>query len=90
MAATVHPFNRLLSPGGSSGGEGALIASRGGPMGIGMDIGGSIVSAKMCDGVLMFSLMPEIGQRVLGCTLRSLQNESISGQNAAHWPVRLS
>ncbi|KDQ63118.1 hypothetical protein JAAARDRAFT_29117 [Jaapia argillacea MUCL 33604] len=39
---TVNPFNRNLSPGGSSGGESALIASRGSPLGIGTDIGGSI------------------------------------------------
>ncbi|KAG8968439.1 hypothetical protein FRC03_007381 [Tulasnella sp. 419] len=39
---TVNPFNRNLSPGGSSGGEGALIAARGSPMGVGTDIGGSI------------------------------------------------
>ncbi|KAG8744637.1 hypothetical protein FRC10_009670 [Ceratobasidium sp. 414] len=41
---TTNPFNRDLSPGGSSGGEGALIACRGSLMGIGTDIGGSIVS----------------------------------------------
>lgn len=39
---TVNPFNRNLSPGGSSGGEGALISSHGSPMGVGTDIGGSI------------------------------------------------
>ncbi|KAG9014094.1 hypothetical protein FRB90_005577 [Tulasnella sp. 427] len=39
---TVNPFNRKLSPGGSSGGEGALIAAHGSPMGVGTDIGGSI------------------------------------------------
>jgi hypothetical protein len=41
---TTNPFNRDLSPGGSSGGEGALIACRGSLMGVGTDIGGSIVS----------------------------------------------
>ncbi|CEL54287.1 fatty-acid amide hydrolase [Rhizoctonia solani AG-1 IB] len=39
---TTNPFNRDLSPGGSSGGEGALIACRGSLMGVGTDIGGSI------------------------------------------------
>ncbi|KZT27702.1 amidase [Neolentinus lepideus HHB14362 ss-1] len=39
---TVNPFNRALSPGGSSGGESALIALHGSPLGIGTDIGGSI------------------------------------------------
>ncbi|KZT08664.1 amidase [Laetiporus sulphureus 93-53] len=39
---TSNPFNRALTPGGSSGGESALIALHGSPMGIGTDIGGSI------------------------------------------------
>lgn len=39
-----NPFNTNLTSGGSSGGESALIASHGSPMGIGTDIGGSIVS----------------------------------------------
>jgi len=37
---TVNPFNRNLSSGGSSGGEGALIGLRGSCLGIGSDIGG--------------------------------------------------
>jgi hypothetical protein len=39
----VSPFNTTLTPGGSSGGESALIALRGSVMGCGTDIGGSIV-----------------------------------------------
>jgi amidase len=39
---TYNPNNRLMSCGGSSGGEGALIAMRGSPLGVGTDIGGSI------------------------------------------------
>ncbi|KAG8742622.1 hypothetical protein FRC12_015321 [Ceratobasidium sp. 428] len=46
---TTNPFNRDLSPGGSSGGEGALIACRGSLMGIGTDIGGSIRYAEIHD-----------------------------------------
>lgn len=41
---TVNPFNRNLTPGGSSGGEGALIGLRGSCLGVGTDIGGSIRS----------------------------------------------
>ena len=37
---TVNPYNGNLSAGGSSGGEGALIGSRGSCLGIGTDIGG--------------------------------------------------
>ncbi|ESK92480.1 general amidase [Moniliophthora roreri MCA 2997] len=39
---TVNPFNRRMTPGGSSGGEGALLALRGSPLGVGTDIGGSV------------------------------------------------
>ncbi|NXX88386.1 FAAH1 hydrolase, partial [Centropus bengalensis] len=39
---TLNPFNHQKSPGGSSGGEGALIAAGGSILGIGSDIGGSI------------------------------------------------
>ncbi|KAI0757016.1 general amidase [Daedaleopsis nitida] len=39
---TVNPANRTLSAGGSSGGEGALIAMKGSPLGIGSDLGGSV------------------------------------------------
>ncbi|EIW87017.1 acetamidase [Coniophora puteana RWD-64-598 SS2] len=38
----LNPFNIMLTPGGSSGGESALIACHGSPLGVGTDIGGSI------------------------------------------------
>ncbi|CAI6333956.1 unnamed protein product [Periconia digitata] len=39
---TNNPYNRNVTSGGSSGGEGALIALRGSCLGIGSDVGGSI------------------------------------------------
>jgi amidase len=39
---TTNPHCRILTAGGSSGGEGALIALKGSPLGVGSDIGGSI------------------------------------------------
>ena len=39
---TLSPWNTQLGAGGSSGGEGALLALHGSPLGIGSDIGGSI------------------------------------------------
>lgn len=39
---TVNPANRTLTSGGSSGGEGALIAMKGSPLGVGSDIGGYV------------------------------------------------
>jgi amidase len=38
----LNPHNRLLSPGGSSGGEGSLLASHGSVLGVGTDMGGSV------------------------------------------------
>ncbi|XP_060061938.1 fatty-acid amide hydrolase 1 isoform X2 [Erinaceus europaeus] len=39
---TLNPWRSSKSPGGSSGGEGALIGAGGSPLGLGTDIGGSI------------------------------------------------
>ena len=39
---TKNPYDVSRSPGGSSGGEGAIIAAGGSPLGIGSDLGGSI------------------------------------------------
>ncbi|PSN70225.1 putative glutamyl-tRNA amidotransferase subunit A [Corynespora cassiicola Philippines] len=48
---TVNPYNRDLTSGGSSGGEGALVGIRGSCLGIGTDIGGSIRSPAANNGV---------------------------------------
>ncbi|XP_070557736.1 vitamin D3 hydroxylase-associated protein-like [Ptychodera flava] len=46
---TIHPTDRTRCPGGSSGGEGALICCNASPLGIGTDIGGSVrVPAHFC------------------------------------------
>ncbi|BGP16425.1 hypothetical protein JCM10213_004019 [Rhodosporidiobolus nylandii] len=46
---TANPFNTALIPGGSSGGEGALIAMKGSIVGVGTDIGGSVrIPSAMC------------------------------------------
>jgi amidase len=39
---TLNPFNINLTSGGSSGGEGALVAMKGSVLGVGTDIGGSV------------------------------------------------
>ena len=49
--ATVNPRNRGLTAGGSTGGEGALMAMHGTPLGIGGDIGGSIRVPAALNGV---------------------------------------
>ena len=39
---TLNPHNRSLTSGGSSGGEGALIALHGSVLGVGSDVGGYV------------------------------------------------
>ncbi|USW55964.1 Putative amidase [Septoria linicola] len=64
---TLNPANASLTAGGSSGGEGALIAMRGSILGVGTDIAGSIRIPSVCNGIYGFrpsaSLLPYGGQR---------------------------
>ncbi|KAF2868625.1 amidase signature domain-containing protein [Massariosphaeria phaeospora] len=57
---TVNPLNRRLTSGGSSGGESALIAFGGSPLGVGTDIGGSLRIPAACTGI--FTLRPSFGR----------------------------
>lgn len=60
FGATTNPYHIGLSSGGSSGGEGALIAFRGSPLGIGTDIGGSIrIPSAYCN---LYGLRPSFGR----------------------------
>ncbi|KAF7560566.1 hypothetical protein G7046_g3586 [Stylonectria norvegica] len=57
---TSNPYNRDLSSGGSSGGESALLALRGSPLGAGTDLGGSVrIPASFCG---LYSLKPSFGR----------------------------
>ncbi|KAF2012427.1 amidase [Aaosphaeria arxii CBS 175.79] len=51
---TVNPYNVNLTSGGSSGGEGALVALHGSCLGIGSDVGGSIRSPAANCGIYGF------------------------------------
>ncbi|OGM45382.1 general amidase-B [Aspergillus bombycis] len=51
---TLNPHNINLTAGGSSGGEGALVAFRGSILGVGTDIAGSIRIPSLCCGVYGF------------------------------------
>ncbi len=66
-------FGRVLNPrdsrvtaGGSSGGEGALVAMRGSVLGVGTDVGGSIRIPAMCGGLYgikpSYQRVPYVGQ----------------------------
>lgn len=57
---TLNPLNRSLTSGGSSGGESALIAFGGSPLGVGTDIGGSTRIPAACTGI--FTLRPSFGR----------------------------
>lgn len=57
---TTNPLNRLLSAGGSSGGECALVKLKGSPIGIGSDIGGSLrIPASFQN---LYTLRPSFGR----------------------------
>ncbi len=64
---TLNPHNTALTAGGSTGGEGALIALRGSIAGIGTDIAGSIRIPSLCNGIYGFKpssqIVPFSGQR---------------------------
>ncbi|KAK8010199.1 hypothetical protein PG990_009164 [Apiospora arundinis] len=69
----LNPHNRLLSPGGSSGGEGSLLASRGSVLGIGTDMGGSIRIPSAFNH--LFGLKPSSGRfSVVGTMSENLEN----------------
>ncbi|GAB1214132.1 hypothetical protein ATERTT37_003292 [Aspergillus terreus] len=75
---TTNPHNTALTPGGSSGGESALQALYGSPLGIGSDIGGSIRSPAANCG--LYGLKPSTGRLpLIGCGAYVLGCETILG-----------
>jgi len=60
MGYTPNPYQRECSAGGSSGGEGVLVAMRGSPLGNGTDIGGSVRIPAALNGI--FGLKPAAGR----------------------------
>ena len=57
---TVNPLNRKTTSGGSSGGESALLAFKGSPLGVGSDIGGSLRIPAACTGI--YTIRPSFGR----------------------------
>jgi amidase len=57
---TTSPWSPDLSPGGSSGGESALVAAGASALGLGTDFGGSLRWPAQCTGVL--ALRPTVGR----------------------------
>ncbi|RDA90709.1 hypothetical protein CP533_4948 [Ophiocordyceps camponoti-saundersi (nom. inval.)] len=60
IGRTLNPWNRRTTCGGSSGGEAALLALGGSPLGVGTDIGGSLRIPSACTGI--FTLRPSAGR----------------------------
>lgn len=86
---TLNPRNRKATAGGSSGGEGALIAMRGSVLGIGTDIGGSIRIPAMCNG--LYGIKPSV-QRMPCVGVQTLAKDGASkiGLSASAGPMATS
>jgi amidase len=75
--ATLNPWRKDLSPGGSSGGSAAIVAARGLPMGHATDGGGSIrIPASLCG---LLGLKPSRGRVSLAPI-----GETLAGAGAQH------
>ncbi|TIA60729.1 glutamyl-tRNA amidotransferas-like protein subunit A [Aureobasidium pullulans] len=74
---SVNPRNKHLSPGGSSGGEGANVGIRGGIIGVGTDIGGSIRVPSAFN--FLYGLRPSHGRLPYGKMANSME-----GQETVH------
>lgn len=81
---TLNPFNPQKSPGGSSGGEGALIAGGGSILGIGSDMGGSIRLPSSFCGLCGLKPTAERLRWVLGLPFQPCSWSSLA-EGAKYW-----
>ena len=72
-SVTVNAHSNKLSCGGSSGGEGALIALRGSVLGLGTDIGGSIRIPAGFNG--LYGLRPSHGRMPYNMLANSMEGQ---------------
>lgn len=84
---TLNPYRSNLNAGGSSGGEGALIAMRGSVLGIGTDIAGSIRIPAICNGT--FALKPSADRIPYGGQTSSARG-GLAGIKACAGPLATS
>jgi fatty acid amide hydrolase len=76
---TANPFSLAHTPGGSSGGEGAAVASGMSPLGIGTDIGGSVRIPAHFSGVA--ALKPSLDRMAMrGYRTAVVGQEAVRGQ----------
>ncbi|NWT09854.1 FAAH1 hydrolase, partial [Vireo altiloquus] len=83
---TLNPFNPQKSPGGSSGGEGALIAGGGSILGIGSDIGGSIRLPSSFCGLCGLKPTAERLRWVLGLPFQPSSRSDLA-KGAKYWAI---
>ncbi|KAH8901510.1 Acetamidase [Thozetella sp. PMI_491] len=77
VGRTVNPRNKNWSCGGSSGGEGAMVGMRGGIIGVGTDIGGSIRVPSAFN--FLYGIRPSHGRMPYGKMANSME-----GQETVH------
>ena len=85
---TFNPWNKEKTPGGSSGGEGAAIATGMSPFGIGNDIGGSLRNPAYCCGIA--SIKPSIGRIPFVRTIAPFEDMGISSAFLSDGPMARS
>lgn len=81
---TLSPWDRERTPGGSSGGESALLASRGAPLSLGTDIGGSV--RIPCGFAGLYGIKPT-ADRMSNKGLGVPRRNNKSGQTVVRWVV---
>lgn len=84
---TINPRSSALTAGGSTGGEGALIALRGSVLGVGTDIAGSIRVPSVCNG--LYGFRPSVGL-VPHCGVRDLTTPGTTGVLSSAGPMATS
>ena len=84
---TLNPRNTALTAGGSTGGEGALLALRGSVLGVGTDIGGSIRVPSVCNGI--YGFRPSVGLVPHG-GVRDLTTPGTDGVRSSAGPMATS
>ena len=85
---TFNPWNKEVTPGGSSGGEAAAIATGMSPFGLGNDIGGSLRNPAYCCGIA--SLKPSIGRIPFVNSIEPFIDMGISGALLSDGPMARS
>jgi amidase len=73
IGRTTNPRNKNWSCGGSSGGEGAMIGIRGGVIGVGTDIGGSIRIPSAFN--FLYGIRPSHGRMPYGNMANSMEGQ---------------